>query len=361
MAVRHPVPINWLDEIIGYYLSDKPGQKKWFTRKMNQLSEDEQNEVWKALEERGHRRPVEEETDERTPRLMIQWEDAEWDQLSDLVWRARKNDPTETLIGLVKKVMSQFPEKRRRNIRVLKEIEPLQQRLQKRDEEILASLEAYEYAKLRIIELEQHQQAVPSRDEVLGTLTDEEILQHYGQRVLHLYSPDDILKQYSPEVLLSNIQPADLAAQAIKTGVEMFLDTQKELVGAVRQLTAAVRQQQPRTTTHGNKPSIPMPRPIGSKLPKVTVVGLLANQQAKVEERLSGRANFNFVDKNRKADGIPEGQDVILLAANFISHAMQSAAKKRVSGTTTKLVVHHGGVDMLVRKLDDILPQAVLT
>lgn len=359
MAVRHPVPINWLDEIIGYYLSDKSGQKKWFTRKMNQLSEDEQNEVWKALEERGHRRPVEEETDERTPRLMIQWEETEWDQLTDIVWRARKNDPSETLIGLVKKAMSQFPEKRRRNIRVLKEIEPLQQRLQAKDEAILASLEAYELAKLRIEELEVHQQAAPSRDEVLGTLTDEEILQHYGQRVLHLYSPDEILRQYSPEVLLSNVQPADLAAQAIKTGVEMFLDTQKELVGAVRQLSATVERQQPRTITHG-KPSMPMPRPIGSKLPKVTVVGLLSNQQAKVEERLSGRANFNFVDKNRKADGIPENQDVILLAANFISHAMQEAAKKRVNGTATRLIVHHGGVDMLVRKLDAILPQAVL-
>ena len=363
MAVRHPVPISWIDEIIGYFLSDKPGQKKWFTRKMNQLSEEEQDEVWSALQARGHSRPDEspQETEDRPARVQISWEDLEWDQLADLVWRARKNDPTETLIGLVKKVMPQFPENRRRNIRVLKEIEPLQERLQKRDEAILAALEDFEIAKLRIVELEDSQKNIPSRDEVLGTLTDEEILHHYGQRVLHLYSPDEILRQYPHEVLLSNVQPAELAAHTIKVGVEMFVENQRELVIAVRELTATVRQQpQPRTTTHGNKPPIPMPRPITGKLPKVTVVGLLPNQQAKVEERLSGRANFNFVDKNRKADGIPENQDVILLAANFISHAMQEAAKKRVSGTATKLIVHHGGVDMLVRKLDAILPQGVL-
>lgn len=361
MAVRHPVPISWIDEIVAYYLSDKPGQKKWFTRKMNQLPEDQQDEVWKVLEARGHSRPKEEDDEEevRTPRVMISWEDSEWDQLAELVWRARKNDPTETLIGLVKKVMSHFPEKRRRNIRVMKEVEPLRERLQKRDEAMLAAIEDFEIAKLRIIELESHQQKIPTRDEVLGTLTDEEILQHYGQRVLHLYSPDEILRQYTPEILLSNVHTADIAAHALKAGVEMFLDTQRELVGAVRELTSTVAQQ--RTTTHGTtKPSMPMPRPIPTRLPKVTVVGLLANQQAKVQERLSGRANFNFVDKNRKADAIPENQDVIVLAANFISHAMQEAAKKRVNGTATKLVVHHGGVDMLVRKLDALLPQGVL-
>jgi len=369
MAVRRPEPISWIDEIVAYYVSDKPGQKKWFTRKMNLLPEDQQKEVWTLLRAKGYAAPDDAQPQAaeeiRPTRNLVSWSDEEWDQLAVLVWRARKNDPSETLIGLVKKVMVQFPEHRRRTIRVLNEIKPLVERLQACDAKIETVSDDLEFSKLRIAELESQQQKIPSRDEILGTLTDEEILQHYGERVLNLHSPDEILKQYSTDVLLSNIQTPDIVAYAFKAGVEMFLDSQREMVGAVRELTATVKQQASatsnnRTTTHGTKPSIPMPRPTPSKLPKVTIVGLLGNQQIKVEERLEGRANFNFVDKNRRVDAIPSGQDIVLLAANFISHALHAAAKKAVDGTTTRLIIHHGGVDMLVRKLDSLLPQPVL-
>lgn len=361
--VRKPVSISWIEEIIAYYVSDKPGHKKWFTRKMNQLSEEEQGEVWTALESRGYSRPEDaEESDEDKPsRQIVSWSDDEWDQLAEAVWRSRKNDPAETLIGLVKKVMPAFPEARRRNIRVLNEIKPLIERLQRTDEEMLHKLEEGELAKLRVEELESQHQAVPTREDILGAMTDEEVLQQFGQRVLHLCSPEEILKEYPAETLLANLPISEIAGQAIKSGVESFMDTQRELLDAVRELSATTRQLNTAKSS-AQRPSIPTPRPQPSlRLPKVTVVGLLANQQAKVKERLEGRANFNFVDKNRKADAIPADQDVILLAANFISHAMQDAAKKRVQGTNTRLVVHHGGVDMLVRKLDSLLPQEVLS
>jgi len=375
MAIRLPEPISWIDEIVSYYVSDKPGQRKWFTRKMNLLPHDQQQEIWTVLRRKSHLRPEDMQRPENTQpqeaapeetrrtRNLVSWSDEEWDRLAVAVWRARKNDPSETLIGLVKKVMMQFPENRRRTIRVLNEIKPLVERLQACDAKIETVSDDLEFSKLRIAELESQKQKIPSRDEILGTLTDEEILQHFGQRVLHLHSPDEILKQYSTDVLLSNIQTPDIVAYAFKAGVEMFLDSQREVAGAVRELTAIVKQASStsnKTTTHGSKPPMPIPRPTPSKLPKVTIVGLLGNQQIKVEERLAGRANFNFVDKNRRVDAIPIGQDVVLLAANFISHALHSAAKKAVDGTNTKLIIHHGGVDMLVRKLDSILPQPVL-
>lgn len=112
------------------------------------------------------------------------------------------------------------------------------------------------------------------------------------------------------------------------------------------------------TTISKRKPLMPA-RPIHLRLPKVTIVGLLGVQQVKVAERLEGRANFNFVDKNRRVDAIPVGQDVVLLAASFISHSMSAAAKKAVVGTSTRLVIHHGGVTAMVRKLDGILPPVI--
>jgi hypothetical protein len=104
-----------------------------------------------------------------------------------------------------------------------------------------------------------------------------------------------------------------------------------------------------------NKPFVLMP------LPKVTIVGLLGNQQTLIQKKLEGRANFNFVDKNRKVNPISSEQDIVVLVASFISHAVFLSAKKTIENTNVKLVVHYGGTDMLVRKLDEILPQSIFS
>jgi hypothetical protein len=106
---------------------------------------------------------------------------------------------------------------------------------------------------------------------------------------------------------------------------------------------------------------MPMPR-VNTvvKLPRVAVVGLLPEQQRVVEAKLKGRATFNFVDKIRQADAIPANQEIVVLAANFINHALQDQAKKKIAGTATKLVIHHGGIETMVRKLDALLPQTEL-
>ena len=207
MATRRPEAISRIDEIVAYYTSDKPGRRKWFSRKMNLLPEDQQQEVWTELRERAVLRP-----EDRKPELeeiivvrrrnLVAWTEEEWDQLAKTVWLARKNDPSETLIGLVKKVMFQFPERRRRTIRVLNEIKPLVERLQAIDEKSKSVADDLEFSKLRIAEMELNQQKTPTREEVLATLPDEEILQRYRQQVLHLCSPDEIIKQYSIDALL---------------------------------------------------------------------------------------------------------------------------------------------------------------
>lgn len=305
MASRYPEAISWIDEIVAYYISDKIGQRKWFTRKMNLLSEDQQQSVWTELRERAVLRPEDRKPEPEPEKIVrtrntVSWTDEEWDQLALMVWRARKNDPSATLIGLVKKVIFQFPERRRRTIRVLNEIKPLIERLQVIDANSESVADDLEFSKLRIAELELIQQKIPTREEVLGALTDEEILHQYGQQVLNLYSPNEILKQYSTDVLLSNVQTSDIIAHAVRSGIEMFLNSQREIVIAVQDLAATIKQQSldNKTTTHGRKASIPMPRPVPIKLPKVTIVGLLSNQQIKVAEQLKGRAVFNFVDKD---------------------------------------------------------------
>lgn len=92
-----------------------------------------------------------------------------------------------------------------------------------------------------------------------------------------------------------------------------------------------------------------------NQLPKVTILGLLGNQQVAVQNKLYKRAIFNFVDKNRRSGfTVPYGQDIIVIAANFVKHALYNSIKKTIP-KHTKLVLHYGGIDLLVRKLDSLL------
>lgn len=374
MMRRVAQQVSWIEELVQYFESKKAGQKIWFTRKMNKLSPEQQDEVWTVLTSRGHTKKLDKtkpvlqeeiaevaEVAEET-RTFISWTEAEWDQIADTVWRARKNDPSETLVGLTRKVMDILPKERRRNIRTANELKQLVERLRVRDETLLMNSDDLEFYKLQIYEFEAKQQQIPSREQIISDLTDEEILLRFGEKVLQNCSPQEVISRYPTDALLSTVPAVEAVGYFLKLGIEMFADSQKQLVGAIQELTATVRHQNERSVTgSAGKPSIPMPKP-KTRLPKVTVVGLLANQQAKVQEGLEGRAVFNFLDKNRKPDAsaIPDGQDIVVLAANFITHSMQEAAKKKIKGTDTRLIVHHGGLETMIRKLDEILPGSLV-
>jgi len=91
---------------------------------------------------------------------------------------------------------------------------------------------------------------------------------------------------------------------------------------------------------------------VATKLPKITVVGMLPIQQQKLLEQLQGLADFNFVDKNRRSKVIPDGQDYVILMGSFISHAIFAQAKKVNCG---KLIVHYGGIGKLAIKMAKML------
>ena len=295
----------------------------------------------------------------------VVWTDEEWERLTLLVWHARKNDPSENLVGLVNKVMSEFPNDRRQTIHSSNEVYPLIEKLKDHDQKILNTVQDLEDAKIHIELLEEERKNVPSRDQILSSLTNEEVSHNFRQRVLDQCSPEDIVKQFPVDVLFSNIQFSEIVSYVMKESIEMVSASQNQILDAVKELTSTIKQIQFQQNIQAKPsapllPSMPMPRPI-TRLPKVTIVGLKSDQYQEIERRLSSRANFNFVDKNRHANIVPSGHDIVVLATAFISHADQACVKKSVEGTSTKLIYHHGGVNKLVRELDMQLSKMTVT
>lgn len=380
MVRLNPVSMSIEEELVALFTSGQPGKKRWFIRKMKDAPEDVQERVWSILESKGYERPEKPKKEEPPaiaiveppPRSMIIWSDQEWDRLAQIVWGIRKNDPTDTLVGYCRRAVEQFPQDRRRTIRTTNEIKPLIDRLTLIDKKYsgleakmaemrdsVASLEA------KVAESNNKLAGVPTREAVFNSATDDEVEFYFSERVMDMLAPDDVLRRYDHEMLMSYIPAGEMIGSIIKAGLEMFRERDNRLGTAISELTSLIRDQHKPPHVNGSgakpahsRPSMPMPRVATPKPLRVTVIGLLGEQQKIVESKLKGRALFNFVDKNhRTADSIPNGQDIIVLAANFISHSTQDQAKKKAAGTHTKVVIHHGGIDMMVRKLDEMLPQ----
>lgn len=334
--------MSWLDELIHYYESDKQGHKAYFKKLYNKLSDAEKETVNQFLTARGHNLTTEEN---KASRNFVFWTNEEWDALTDLVWKARKNNPSRTIVQLCNDVMSSFPEDRRRTIRLTSDIKPLIKKIKIKDEEF----SDYTVLQKRLQETEATLEKVPTKKEILDALTDEEVVETFGTRVLHALTPDEILRHYSPEMLLSYV-PMPLTLNHLMTSFwESYQQSHVSLLSAIRELIVITKENQQRPVAA--QPHRPLTTP---RLPKVTVVGLLPNQQTIVENALKNKARLTFVDKNRKADkdAIQDNQDIIVLAANFISHSMYDLAKRKVLGTTTNLITHHGGISNLVQKVE---------
>lgn len=340
-----------LQELVDMYATGKQGKRNWFTRRMKQRSASEQSRVWKELERLGHHRPDEGLSEPKQSRTMIIWTEDEWDKLAELVWRMRKNSASDTLVSLAKRAMSQLPQDRQRNIRVNNELKPLIERLKAKDEELLRLEDECQSLRDRLKTTKE----APSREQVIESLTDEEIYVHFSDRVLDALTPHEIISRYPKEMLMEHIELPDMASGLVRGLLETWtasIREEDELVTVLRELKDQL------ATASGKKQKMPMPMPmpqVRTRLPKVTIIGMKSNQQQEVEKRLGDRCNFHFVDKNRKADAIPATQDVIVLWASFVTHAMQDQAKKAANGKT-KLIVHHGGVEKMIGEIEQALP-----
>lgn len=102
---------------------------------------------------------------------MIRYEAEEWDQLFEIVWKMRMKDQQSALKTLVDRAMAQMPRKRK-----MQSFEPLLERFAMRMEQLEADAE-------RGHRLAQMPKGT-TREEVIKSLTDEELVSLFGKRVL---------------------------------------------------------------------------------------------------------------------------------------------------------------------------------
>ena len=366
-----------IKELTDLYTSGKQGKKNWFLRKMYGKSKEFQNEIWHQLKGMGYETEADKKRVEAGPvrpaitpapaviptpaperktreggKPRIDWSDAEWDHLVDLVESMRRNNPEPPLSVLITRAQAQFPQDRRRKLTGSKLMEPVVIKLKERLQNLSKAKDDLD----RLVQKMAEQEALPTKDEVIAGLTDEEIIHHFSQRVLDNLTPAEIFAHFPAEAMLESIPNPVLMSSAIQKFLEVISETSTNFNRAFLDIGTALRSQPGKATA---TPSIPIPRPVSfvtGRKPKVAVVGMIGDQPVALESRLAGRATFNFMDKDQAKTSVPSSSDIVVFWARFCSHKMQNQIKSSLP-STCRLITHHGGIQKLAETLDAMLPK----
>ena len=327
-----------INRFVGFLSSNAYGKKARATREWFALDEETRKKLGPELTGRGYEIPTySEKSKQKQRQVMIEYSYEEWGQLAENAWEVRKNDPTLSFSDLVKKAQTCLPKERRK-----KNIRPASYRvliglLQTRDE--------------KLVEAATAAKAPPPPPTIiqkpLEELSEAE-LRTLIPRVMPLIDVEDYLQSFSPNQVFDMYPLPMLLTYLFGKGMEAWQHHQAGNNHTAKAILNCLQSIAAKDSPNGTAMNI---KPV---LPKVMVVGLLNDQKNHVYNSLSKRCNISFVDKERTANLPVSDKDVVVLMADFISHAIQNQVKGRITNGT-KLVLHHGGVSKLIERIGGML------
>ena len=275
----------------------------------------------------------------KAKRSVIRWTDEEWDRLAELVHAMRKNSP-DSIATLANRAQQQFPEDRRRpGVLTTAALRPLIERIQKMDRELQARAEkSDEYAaKLGFFE-----GAASTREELLTSLGDEEICQHFRPRLLQMLAPVDVLAAFSTEQLVGSMATGDLAAVVARRFVEHL----------ERPVQVTVQLPEQRSHPAAASPAVQCPKPDG-KQKRIAVIGIKGDEERHIRQKVGHLCELTFMEVEKlRTETVPRSADKVIIWAKFVSHKHRTMVMSVVE--PHKVFEHFFGIKELVRKIENL-------
>ena len=268
------------------------------------------------------------------------WGEDEWDFLVSRVSALCLKEPTTGLTPLAARIMQMMPEEQRRSTHAGL-ITELNKRL-------------IEYNRLKWLDVDRELQtakaelerrkAAPTRQEVIDSLTDEEI-QHLTNKVINSLSPHELCSRFSEQTILDCISPDAIIAQALMRVVSHSVQHTTLLEENLTMLSRLLAELPSEKLRRQQQEKAAAP----AKLPQVAFVGFKADQIAIVVDKLRGRIRVDVIDKNRSR--FDSSADIIIMWKKFISHSFQDQITTNMK-RGARLIRFDGGLDNAAREIE---------
>jgi hypothetical protein len=238
------------------------------------------------------------------------------------------------LVKVIQAQIQRMPLARRRKINTLKQVKPLLLRLESMFRDIEGTISENTSLKAQLL-------ARRTADEILDSLTDDEIMRHYGPRFMQMVTPDVMLSQWPASVILESMPLDVLWGEANR-----------------RKMEFEMKQEPLRLTT---SPTAPIKQPVQvalkkAHIPTVLVCGLMPAQQQSLRQDLDNLCELRFLDKGlRSASDVPEGMDFYVAWSRFLPHDITSRCK--ANAAPGRFLQCTGGITKMIHAIKSAVKQ----
>jgi hypothetical protein len=197
------------------------------------------------------------------------------------------------------------------------------------------------------IELEARR-AAPTRDEILSSLGDDELIERIAKRLLSILPPDEVVSSFGSDTILACLPTPSIVAFAMG---RFFGDyaTHSKLMEQNLEVLGRVLADMPVERIRRQTPTPGTP----AQLPKVLLVGFKPEQGGIIADRFHGRVKVETQDKNRK-NFAGTTADMIIVLVKFVAQTMIDQIRKAAK-SPCRVVLHTGGLETVAQEIERIL------
>ena len=275
------------------------------------------------------------------------WGEAEWAFLVQRVAALQLEHPAERLSALAEQAQQRLAPHSRRTLRAY-DIQEFARRLTKYNKEQSdkqAQLELdLEAARLEL----DARRAAPTRDEILSSLADDELVERFAKQLLSILPPDEVVSSFGPDTILACLPTSSIVAFAMG---QLFSEyaTHSKLMEQNLEVLGRVLADMPaeKIRRQTQLPGTP------AQLPKVLLVGFKPEQGGIIADRFHGRVKVETQDKNRK-NFAGTAADIIIVLVKFVPQTMIDQIRKAAK-SCCRVVLHTGGLETVAQEIERIL------
>jgi GGDEF domain-containing protein len=275
------------------------------------------------------------------------WGDAEWEFLIERVAALQLERPGDRLPTLARQAQERLAPHSRRKLNVY-DMRELAKRLiaynqAQADKQAQLELDLEE-ARLEL----ETRRAAPTRDEILTSLADDELVERFAKRLLSILPPDDVVSSFGADTILACLPTPSLVAFSMGQLFSEYATHSKLMeqnLAVLGRVLADMPTEKIRRQTQA--PGTP------AQLPKVLLVGFKPEQGGIIADRFHGRVKVETQDKNRK-NFSGTLADIIVVLVKFVPQTMVEQIRKAAK-PPCRVILHTGGLETVAQEIERIL------
>jgi hypothetical protein len=273
----------------------------------------------------------------KTKRTPIRWDEAEWNDLVEVIDELQRATPELTLVQAIKAAQEQLVKTRRwkadrcRQISTVQTVDPIRKKLRDLRK---AQHTAYQQREELLVQQAALERKLKQNDP--DSLSDEEVVTFFAERVLSHLPAERLLAGFSADELIGQLTTPVIAGYAVQRVLEDYLPHRSaslalgEQLKTLSQVVSALGQSNGHANGHTNGHANGHNNGAALRLPLVVLIGCHQGQFARLEQRFGGQMRLVAVDKmHLSKHSLPEKTQAVVTLGKFTSAIQRGIIRDR--------------------------------